>query len=721
MKKYHSTVMRVGLLATTALASAFAPAAFAQTSTASESPAVGELVVTAQKRAERLTDVPISITALTGESLVKAGIVETTQLAQVTPGLQFGIQGAYAQPQIRGIGASIAGAGADPNVAIYVDGVYMPSQNSNFLQLVDVAQIEILKGPQGTLYGRNATGGAINVNTRTPGRVPEGLFTASYGSYGQVDLAGFASGPLGGEIVSASVSGFYHGDDGYSRDVVRNTKLSKLETYGGRAKLRIAPSDNLTITLTGDASHSDDTRSYSLQVIDGNIATPNSPLPTDPRDIAISFDPTFRVKQHGVGAQIRYDLGFATITNTLSHRQVDVDIKVDSDRSAAINTFSMFHVKQKTLTEELNISSNGSGPFKWTAGLFYFDDTALTKPLTSQLGPVLNFSDLGSHAYAIYAQADYELVKSLTLTAGIRYSDEKRSYDASRPTGNPLTASTDKSWDAFTPRLAARYAFDNRSNIYASWSRGFKSGLYNSTVFSTVPVNPETVDAFEAGYKFGSGGTLLSVAAFHYQYNDIQVQILTGTNSGGSQASITTNAAKAKVDGAEAQFSKTFGKLSLNVGAAYTNGRYTAFPNALLNIPKTTAAQCGTNLNRPCGNIQQPGDASGNQIIRSPKFTGNIGFDYETELAGGELNVNGNLYYNSGFYWNVSNRLKQNSYEVVNSTISWSPPGDRWKFSVWGRNLTDKVYAFYAVDTAAGDARAFAAPRAVGAKAEFHF
>jgi iron complex outermembrane receptor protein len=288
-----------------------------------------------------------------------------------------------------------------------------------------------------------------------------------------------------------------------------------------------------------------------------------------------------------------------------------------------------------------------------------------------------------------------------------------------RPSGTPLKTDGQQTWSALTPRVALRYSFNSDTNIYASWSRGFKSGIYNGTAFSNVPVNPETVDAYEVGFKYGSGSTSISIAGFHYDYKDIQVQILTNGSSG--PTSVTTNAAGARIDGAEAQISYHLARgLSANIGVALTSARYTSFPAALTYIPKATAALCGVNP-IPCGNVSQPTDVSGNQIVRTPKFTANFGIDYSVPLAGGKLAANANLYYNGGYYWDVSNRLRQGQYEVLNASIGWSPDRAHWKFSVWGRNLTNQAYSFYEASTTAGDFRSFAAPRSIGVKAEYSF
>lgn len=676
------------------------------------------VVVTAQRREEELTDVPISITAVSSAQLERAGIADSLSLSQVTPGLQFASSGAYAQPTIRGIGTSVTSAGSDANVAVYVDGVYMPNQNGNVFDFADVKQIDVLKGPQGTLYGRNATGGAINVTTLAPSFDPHANITLGYGSFNGQTVNLYGTTPIISDKLAGSLSFLHSQDDGYSKDVLRGTDMSYYRSNAVRGKLLWRPTDKLDITLAADAGDQKNLRGYSLKVLGGNVATANAFIPDDERDLALSFNPNDSVKGEGASLTVGYDLGWAKLSNITAYRVTDVDIFTDLDRNANANSATGFSVFQHTFTEEVNLTSTLPGPFQWVAGIYYYDDTAESKNLVTNGVKSLNFATIDGEAKAAYFQADYAVTPKLTLTAGIRYSTETRTLNANRPTGAITTIFDTHSWDATTPRVAVRYGLDDYSNIYGSWGKGFKSGAYNGTAFSTVPVNPESVSAYEVGYKRSNGGADFSVAAYYYDYTDIQVQAVTP----GTGLTTLTNAAQAEIYGAEAQYSgRITDNLRFDLGFAYTHAIYNSFPAALVTVPKTTAAECGANPNRPCGNNQLGQDASGKRMIRTPEFTANLGVSYQREFAGGDMEIAVNEYYNDGFYWNANNRLSQPSYQTLNASISWSPANGPWRFTVWGKNLTDTVYEYYVTDTTAGDAASYAAPRSIGAKVNLKF
>jgi iron complex outermembrane receptor protein len=712
-----NTRTRIGALL---LASALTPCtALAQGAPAAGGDSlVGEVVVTAQRREERLKDVPIAITAVSGEQLARSGVASSTDLSQVTPGLQFATSGAYAQPTIRGIGTSVTSAGSDANVAVYVDGVYMPNQNANLFDFSDVQRIEVLKGPQGTLYGRNATGGAINVTTLAPSYDPKASLSASYGSYGQTVVKAYGTSAVIPGKLAASAAFMSETNSGYSKDVLRQVDLSFFRQTAGRIKLQYDASQDLQFTVAVDASRIHDLRGYSLKVIGGNVATPNAFVPSDPRDLALSFTPNFGTKSGGASLTTRYDLGEARLSAITAWRTTNVSILTDLDRNANANSWTSFAIRQRTFTQEVNLASDRPGKLQWVTGAFYYNDRATTLNLVSSGVRSLNYSRIGSEAVAAYAQADYSLTDQLTLTGGARYSKEKRNLVAERPTGAVTNIADSRTWSSFTPRVALRYALDDASNVYGSWSKGFKSGTYNATAFSTTPVSPEKVSAFEGGYKYARGPRSLDLAAYHYSYRDIQVQAVTPSTG----LTTLTNAARAKIYGAEGQYQDRISdSLRFNVGLAWTHARYTSFPNALVTIPKTTAAACGTNPNRPCGNSQLAGDASGKDMIRTPEFTANVGVTYSQALAGGEVQASANYFHNSGFFWNPNNRLKQPAYDIVNAQLSWGPDNGRWRLSLWGKNLTDETYFHYVTDTTSGDAGSYAPPRTWGVRLDLDF
>jgi iron complex outermembrane receptor protein len=685
---------------------ASAPAPLTAESEAEDAVPSGEIIVTAQRREQRLSEVPLSITALSSADLTRSGVVAAGDLATVTPGLQYPVNGAFAQPTIRGIGTTVTSAGADANVALYVDGVYMPSQAGNIFNFNNIERIEVLKGPQGTLYGRNATGGAINITTLAPSFTPLAKLSASYGSYDEVRLNGYASAPLSSKL-AFGIAALYVDDNGYTRDRIRDVRLSTYDERALRGKLLYRPTDNLDITLAGDWSKKRDLTGYSLKPLGGNTAQ-NVVIEPRTHDVALSITPDFSTQSYGGSVTGKLDLGAVALSSITALRKVEAHFLTDLDRTQANASVAEFDTRQRTFTQEFNIASAARGTFTWVAGLFYYDDKANNDNLRTN-GVLQSNGQVKSRAYAAYAEGTLNLGPQFSIIAGLRYSSEKRIFDIVRPTGTVLTLHADQKWNSATPRVSLRYEITPEANIYATYSQGFKSGTYNVSAFSAVPVNPEKVRAYEGGFKYYSRGLSFNAAGFYYNYDDIQIQALAPSTG----LTALTNAAKAEIYGAEAELTAPLGSgFEVRAGAAWTHGTYTEFPGALITTPRTTG--CGVNPNRPCGNVQAPGDASGNAMVRTPRWTANVSPSYRGDIAGGRLDASATLSYNSGFYWDVGNRLRQSAYTLLNGRISWGPDGSPWRVALWGRNLTNRVYEAYVADTTQADAVAWARPRSVG-------
>lgn len=667
----------------------------------------GEVVVTAQRREERLRDVPISVTAVTADMLEESGVSGATELAAVTPGMTYPVSGAFAQPTIRGIGTTVTSAGSDANVALYVDGVYMPSQAGNIFEFNNIQRIEVLKGPQGTLFGRNATGGAISITTLAPSQTPTARLGASYGELNERRVNAYGSTGFT-DAIAGDIALMYRADDGYSTDANTGADLAWNEDFAVRSQVRFDLSDRFTVTVAGDYNEHADTIGYALKPLNGNTSVTGAVIPSDPREASLSFEPEFDTLARGASVRARYGFDALTVTSTSAWRLTDAHFLTDLDRTAQANSFAQFDTRQRTFIQELNFAGELSERLSWIGGLFYYDDAAYNEnPITNGAPGVQ--ARIGAEAIAAYAELQFNVSDRLTLIGGTRYSTEERTYDAIRlATGATVSASDE--WSAWTPRVAARYALTDSTNIYASFSQGFKSGTYNATGFSTTPVNPEYVDAYEIGLKYFAGGVSFNTSAFFYSYEDIQIQAIQVSTG----LTALTNAAEAEVTGVDAEFSVPLGEnWSLRGGAAYLQTEYTSFPGALITTPVTNPATCGVRP-APCGNTQAAGDASGNEMVRSPELTLNLGLGYEAPFAGGSLAANLSAYHNGGFYWDVGNRLKEDAYTTFNGRIAWGPENGNWEVALWGRNLTDELYAAYTVDTTAGDSVAYARPRTIG-------
>lgn len=698
-----SSIKHFATVSLFALATFSASGAYAQTSSNENGASEDEIIVTAQRREEKLKDVPISVTALAGEQLQSAGLTGSREIATLTPGVMINTTGAAAQATIRGVGNTVVGGNSESPVSIYIDGVYVPGQYFAVFDLANIQSIQVLKGPQGTLFGRNATGGAILVTTSRPSDTFTGKFNASYARFNDVRLSGYVSGPIA-ENVNFDIAGNYHKDHGYARDVVRHTRLAEYKDYSVRAKIEIAPDSDTSVLLIGDYGKIRDETPVSFKPMRAVLAPVGAYVPANPFDQASTFDPFAISEGGGISLEVKRDFGGVTLKSLTAFRKTKAFSITDQDRVQAALSRIDQTIHDKYLTHEFTLSSSGRSPFQWIAGAFYYGDT-VNNPTYSNVTTLLNNSHMQVDAWALFGEGTYALTDQLKVIAGVRYSNETRTALSRRLTGSPLVAFRELKNHAWTPRVSVVYAVTPDSNIYATFSKGFKSGLFPGTTFNGAPVQPEKITAYEAGYKLASGGTNFNVAGFYYDYKDLQVT--TRTPSGLQNL---LNAAKAKIYGIDADLSlKLSDALRLRFAGAYTHSEYTNFTNA----PFFSEIPSG-------GNASSSGNATGNQLIRTPKWTLSSGFKYEVPVGSGRIDLSADAYYNSGFAWTVDNRYRQKAYTLVNAQMGWSP-NDSLRLSVFGKNLTNELYAIGVSVTNAATAAAYARPRTYGVAASYKF
>lgn len=663
----------------------------------------GEVVVTAQRREERLKDVPLTVTAISAAQIAQSGIGGSRELAALTPGVTIQTTGAAAQATVRGIGNTVVGGNSESPVALYVDGVYIASQYAAVFDLANIESVQVLKGPQGTLFGRNATGGALLVTTTRPADHFTGKITASYGRFDDKRVSGYISGPIT-DSLSFDIAGSYHDDNGYTRDVLRNTRLSTYNEKSLRGKLEFAPDSDTSIMLIGDYSWLRDNSPTSIGPMPGTkpqIAT--AFVPSEPYQLALTFDPIGTVKGGGVSLQIKHDFGAFTLKSITAYRHGNVFSLTDQDRVAAAVSRIDQKIVQNTLSQEVTLASSQPGRLQWIIGGFYFGDTTPTYTL-SNLALVVD-ARLGTNAYAGFGEVTYAVTDKLKLTGGVRYSYEEKTAFTRRATGTPLTAFRSVTADSWTPRFSAIYAINDASNVYATYSKGFKSGLFAATVFNGAAVEPEKITSYEVGYKLADGPISFNLAGFYYDYSNLQVTTRTAS---GLQTLL--NAANAKIYGLDADFSARLGSgFRVRLAGAYTHSAYKNFTSAPIYTPNPAG-----------GNTLSTGDVSGNPLVRTPRYTANAGVSYETQLGSGTLDASADFYYNSGFAWTFDNNYRQGDYALVNAQIGWSPDG-RLRFSVFGKNLTDKVYPLGVSVSGLATGPAYARPRTYGVAASLKF
>ena len=700
-----------------------APASDPNSTDDQERGGVPEIVVTAQRRAQLMQEVPISITTMTASELADAGIARTDALVQITPGLVMNRQLSGAVPYLRGVGNPSIQPGVESPVAIYVDGVYYAAAAGNIFSFNNVQRVEVLRGPQGTLFGRNATGGLLNVTTRDPSPDASIEGTIGYGNYNTLHGTIYATG--GSDQLAADIA-IYGTDqmDGFGRNTVTGEHVNRNREIAVRSKLLWLPSPDHQVTLSGDWSRDRTDFGTVLGVYPGGIAIDRSTFAGNPYNSRTNWPDRAKIDNWGVSLKYEGDLGFATLTSITAYRDVAFDLLLDQDGTPVPLVNVTVTDRFDSLQQELILVGDGAR-FDWTAGLFYFESFSGYVPLNvrSPIVAPLNFNTETrewTKSYAGFAQGTYAIGDRTRLTAGFRYTVDQRHVVGQQlaQAGSPLPVGTilataDAREDF--PKLTYRFAIDHDLTpdvlIYASLDRGFKSGLFATGSVSSTPVRPEILDAYQAGFKSDLlDRTLrLNLSGFYYDYKDIQLNRIE------NGAGILLNAARGRSYGGEVEM--TFaprlerGALQLTMNLSLLDAKYTSFPNG----PIFTVNPLG-------GNVQTAGDLSGNRMIRSPEWTLNLGINYTVPLGAGALELSGNYYHSGAFFWEPDESVVQPSYDLVNAQIGYTfGPEERFRVRLWGRNLTNQSYYIYGVANTLGRSGSAASPRTYGAEFGFRF
>jgi len=691
---------------------------------------IEQVIVTAQKRAENLQDVPISINAISADTVAASGVDSTLGIATLTSGVV--ITDVVASPAIfiRGIGTPNTFAGEESSNSLYVDGVYYASIAGSVFSLNNIERIEVLKGPQGTLFGRNATGGLIHIITRDPTHDPSLHATVGYGNYESVRSSVYGSAGLS-DTVAADISVNY-GDQGkgYGRNLLLGNDLYKAEEIALRSKVLWEPGDLTRVVLSADYSDSTSTLSTPRSIIPGAIAFNGARYTGNPYNV-LNDRPNQGITTRIKGASVRVEQEIAALnfTSLSAYRESTYAGGFDQDATATPLVLILYDQPARQLSQEFQLQSPASSSIDWIVGAFYLNAKEGVEPLgvtgLSQAA-VGGFNDLYSHLEATslagYAQATVPVGARSNVTVGLRYTDDKKQLKGQNVTGaavNPIrnVTDTEASWGKLTWRLALDHTITDDLLVYGSWNRGFKSGGYAVANLTNPPINPETLDAYEVGLKseLFDGRLRANFAGFYYGYSDIQLsQVIIGT-------SVIVNAAEATSYGIEGDLLFVpVTDLHLRANVSLIDAKYDKFPNAPAALPNpVTVVPPGYTCLPPLpvtagGNKTCTiANAEGNTMIRSPRTTVSVGANYTIAVPNGKVNADLSYYYNSGYFYEADNRLRQPSYGLVNAQLSWLSPDERYAVRLWGRNLSDEVY-YTNISSSIGDNGTWAAPRTYG-------
>jgi iron complex outermembrane receptor protein len=606
--------------------------------------------------------------------------------------------------------------GSDPSSTIHLDGIYLARPASYLTNFLDVERIEVLRGPQGTLYGRNSVGGTINVISRKPDNDFDAKAQLTYGNYDFRRIEGYVSGPVIKDRLAASASIIHSRRDGYLENVAPGVgDADDEDTVGGRAQLRFTPSQPLEILLRADYLKSDDHLAGYVKLLQTTTDPLANSVLGDFRRIAVDTRPESDRRQWGVAADIGYDISNAvqlrSLTGLRENRLVQVgDTDGTSRRTRRTDQFE----DQRQFSQEFNLVGR-MGPVSYILGAYFFDERInVVSTVTTFATVAANFSPvIRTRALAGFAQATLTLSDQFAVTAGIRYTDERKKFDqfalqTSTVTGLPLATfpriySLEGNYSAWTPKISFEFRPADNMLFYVSATKGFKSGGFN---FSSLNIaqgfDPETLWSYEAGFKLDLFDRLLRLngSAFHYDYKNLQVQsfLTPGVID-------ITNAADAKVDGVELEaLLRPAPWLQLGGNLAYLDARYENYTSAL--AP---------------GNIRF--DASGNRLNLAPEWAYTVFGQVDAPI--GEGSAFGRVEYSHRgrqFFTAQNAGLdQQEPYGLINGSIGYTFPGDKVQLLVFGRNLTDREYVTSTASFAAGIVGRVGEPRTYGVRAIFRY
>lgn len=711
MSTHVASVRQRLLLLSTILAGAIAAPGLAAAQTSSEATAttVEDVVVTAQKREERIIDVPIAISSVSQQQLQNQTLITLTDLGARLPNVLATGSSLFPNFTIRGVSSQSGGSpGFAPAVGVYVDEVFQGRDRSFNVPFDGVERVEVLRGPQGTLYGKNTIGGTINVITQKPTDTFKAEAALLYGNldFNQETLT--VSGPIIPGKVLALVSGLHKSRDGYIENRFTGKDINGFDGDGVRGRLLVMPMEGLTLDFSGDYYQQDG--SEALQTV-SYVPLPfppfnNQPAP-DPKNRKVDLNAPIAGEREvwGGAARADYELPGVRLTGIAAYREYTSRFQDDSD-GLRLDEFSVGRREDGIISsQELRLTSTAEGPFSWIAGAYFYQekvDSLYNIQLGSQFPSPLfglpplpaNFREtalqaavINEKSYAAFGSITYDFTDALRLQGGLRYTHEKKDlfYAQVHPRVTnglifafalPIPARTDTlSEGVWTGDISLSYKFTPNQVGYVKYSRGYKAGGFQADVISPPPntppstfdFKPEYVDNYEAGLKgrWFDGRLSVNTAVFYLDYSNKQERVNTGISF------LISNAGEARVKGAEVEFSALpMTGLEITGSVGVLDAKYTSFKNA---------GGLGVNFD-------------GNRLTGAPRFTGTLAAQYERPLTD-KLNgvVRGELIHLDYIYTDTANSrdLRQRVNTQLNARVGVE--SEKWGLYLWGKNLTDEL------------------------------
>mgnify|MGYP000353723827 FL=1 len=736
-----SRIMAAGLLSGVATAVFAAAPAQAQTvaeETAEAAPAADDnvIIVTARRREERLVDVPVAVSAISGEELAQRGALDITDVGQTVPNVTLEASRATNSTLsafIRGIGQQDPVSGFEQGVGIYLDDVYLNRPQAAVLDIYDVERIEVLRGPQGTLYGRNTIGGAVKYVTR---RLPQDASVkvrATYGTYDQAEGVITASAPIsdlvrvGGSLARLSRGGFGDnlttGLENYNKDIWAGRLSLEMGGYGEPAFIRVQ----------GDYTKDKSNPRGGHRLIPGLVS--GAPVLDNVFDTRGALnDPEQEVESYGLSLHAEAELSDAlTLRSISAWRKDDSYSPIDFDALPAVDLDVPGAYFNEQVSQEFQLLWDDGGAFSGLLGFYYLDakaDTLFDVRIFTTFAGLTAYTqaNVDTETFAIFGDFTYDLSDQFSLSVGGRYTWDERSAEILRQNylggGSPVFggagvpfggASTDfngsREFKKFTPRASLSFMPTPDHNIYASYSKGFKGGGFDprgigvnapaaiagsptdEEVTDFLSFAPEEVDSYEIGYKGNLGILNIAAAAFYADYTDVQIPGSVACEVGGlpTFCGIVSNAGKATFKGLELEANARFaGGFGLAGSLGYIDAQYDEYITNIANVPT---------------------DVADFRVVQNtPELTGSLTASYDTAIGAGDLYLGATVSYRSKTsQFEIPNPyLDQGGYALLDASAVYTAPGGRWKIGIYGKNLFDKEYktsgyTFVATDPVTGE------------------
>lgn len=663
-------------------------------SVGAENQGLGIIVVTARKRgrAEDLQDIALAASVISSEGLIAANVTNIADLGALVPNVSF--QGSsvagHANFSIRGMGVSGTSPQDEPTVGIVQDGIYWGSNTGSIGQTFDLAGVEVLRGPQGTLFGRNVTGGVVVITTNRPEWELNVHATGGLGNHGQVEASGVVNVPLIDDVLAMRVGGVRRSNNGFFTNGNTGQSLGEETNTVLRGSLLLQASDNFNMTFIGEYyGRRGDTRAIrgvapssigaaSLPAAAG-YRTPTDYFTTMPEDEGYT-----NIDVWSATLEANLEVGPGTLTSVTGYRDVSNDGLSDYDGFPFPYFFTTGFYRQDQFSQELRYAADLAEFLSMTTGVYYFEsslDSSQGRQLNNAAVPLATRSQQEQNSWAIFGEADVRLADWLTVTVGGRYTEEEKTARTD-PFGGSCVGffeitgcafSPDQSTrdSDFSPKIAVAIELSDDHLLYGSYTRGFRSGGFALRGVPLVsPYDAESVDAFEIGLKntFFDNRVRLNVAAYRNKFDGLQRTVVAQDPVFGIVQS-TFNAASATIQGFEIELvAQPFDGLELFASYGYVDATYDSF----LGIANPTTLS----------------------FVRVPDDTFNVAATYTIELGNGAtIAARASASYTGSYFYDDRNRLRQDSFTLVDASLTYRSADDRWSASLWGRNLTNTEYA----------------------------